>query len=129
MNFSHNNSLKRSAFRFFFYFSIFLFFYCPLLSSIVPVVSAQSIDQATQRAEWEAELQSTEADIVKWQGILDTSKKNTASLQNDAAVLTAKINQAKAFIKQKNIAIAKLDVNIADKNKAISSLEDKIQNS
>src|SRR6185295_14841210 len=71
----------------------------------------------------------TEADIAKWQAVLDTSKKNTASLQNDAAQLTAKINQAKAYIKQKNIQIAQLDQDIASKNATISTLEDRITTS
>ena len=92
-------------------------------------LSAQTVDQAAQRAQWEADLKSTEADIAKWQAILDSSKKNTASLQNEANILTAKINQAKANIKQKNIAIAQLDQDISVKNATIMTLEDKIQNS
>lgn len=92
-------------------------------------LGAQSVDQAAQRAQWEADLQATEADIAKWQAVLDASKKNTASLQNEASILTAKINQAKAYIKQKNVAIAQLDAGIKEKNKTISTLEDKITNS
>lgn len=79
-----------------------------------------------QEAQWQAELTSTEVDIAKWQNILDTSKKGTASLQRDAAVLNAKIQQAKLFIAQKNIAIAKLQQDIGVKNKNISALESQI---
>ena len=42
-------------------------------------------------------------------------------------MLTAKINQAKAFIKQKNIQISQLDQDIAGKNRTIQTLEQKIQ--
>lgn len=120
MNYKQFISPKRflSLFFCFFLASCFL-----LLSSIS---FAQTPDQAAQRAQWEAELQSTEADIAKWQAILDSSKKNTASLQNEAAILTAKINQAKSFIKQKNVQISKLDSDIAVKSKTISTLENRI---
>ena len=47
-----------------------------------------------QEAEWQAELSATEADIAKWQSILDTTKAGTQSLLQDAAVLNAKIKQA-----------------------------------
>ncbi len=89
--------------------------------------TAFALTQAEQQAQWQAELTSTEADIAKWQAILDTTKKGTASLQHDADVLNAKIQQAKAFIKQKNIAIAKLDQDIATKNQHITALEDQIE--
>jgi membrane-bound lytic murein transglycosylase B len=120
--YTNNTFFKKIA------FSLFLF--CLILGTFVPLtLSAQTVDQATQRAQWEADLKSTEADIAKWQTILDSSKKNTASLQNEANILTAKINQAKSYIKQKNIAIAQLDQDISVKNATIMTLEDKIQNS
>ena len=87
---------------------------------------AFALTQAEQEAQWRAELAATEADIAKWQSILDGTKANTKSLQQDAAVLNAKIQQAKAFIKQKNIAIAQLDQDIANKNQHIQSLEEQI---
>ncbi len=79
-----------------------------------------------QEAEYQAELTQTEADIAKWQTILNNTKAGTASLQHDADVLNAKIQQAKLFIKQKNIEIAQLQQQIADKNANIASLEDQI---
>lgn len=80
-----------------------------------------------QEAIWRAELAQTEADIAKWQSILDGTKANTKSLQQEAATLNAKIQQAKAFIKKKNIAIAQLETDIAKKNSHIKSLEQKIE--
>ncbi len=88
---------------------------------------ALALTQEEQEAQWRSELVQTEADIAKWQLILDTSKKGTASLQKDAAALNAKIQQAKLFIKQRNIAIAQLDREIATKNANITTLENKIE--
>lgn len=132
MNFKYFFSLKRSFVLLSCFFVIFLYlFLLPINYKLLTIdyVHAQTADQAAQRAQWEAELSATEADIAKWQSILDASKKNTASLQNDAAVLTAKINQAKAFIKQKNIQINQLKSDIAVKNQTISTLEGRIANS
>ena len=75
-----------------------------------------ALTQEEQEAEWRTELVQTEADITKWQSILDGTKANTKSLQQEAAILNAKIKQAQAVIKQKTIAIAKLDRDIKAKN-------------
>jgi peptidoglycan hydrolase CwlO-like protein len=97
---------------------------------VVHTVSAQTPDEiAAQQAQWRIELAQTEADIVKWQEILNTTKKGTASLQKEAAILNAKINEAKAFIKARNIAIAQLGQDITKKTKTIESLQEKIENS
>ncbi|MBI4155876.1 MAG: hypothetical protein HY507_01420 [Candidatus Zambryskibacteria bacterium] len=97
-----------------------------LISYLLSPISALALTQQEQEDEWRAELVETEDDIAKWQAILDSTKANTASLQQEAAVLNAKIKQAKAFIKQKNIAIAQLDRDIAQKNTHIKSLEKQI---
>ena len=85
-----------------------------------------ALTDAEQEQQWRDELAQTEADIAKWQSILDSTKANTKSLQQEAALLNAKIQQAKALIKKKNIAIAQLDQDIAKKNAHIASLEDQI---
>ncbi len=97
--------------------------------SLISASRVLALTPVEQEAQWRAELAATEADIAKWQAILDSTKQDTASLKRDAAVLNAKINQAKAFIKQKNIAIAQLDADIAAKNAHIQTLEEKINNS
>jgi len=84
---------------------------------------------AAQEAQWRAELAATEADIAKWQEILNNTKRGTASLQREADILNAKINEAKAFIRKRNIAIEQLRLDIDNKTKTISTLEEKIQNS
>ncbi len=107
------------------------FFLLLVLLSIVliPNRAVFALTQAEQEQQWRDELAQTEADIAKWQSILDSSKANTKSLQQEAAVLSAKINQAKAFIKQKNIAIAQLDQDIRIKNTHIQTLEERIKDS
>ena len=71
----------------------------------------------------EAQIQEQEA---KWESILSQTKSGTASLQNDAAILQAKINEAKAFIKQRQIQIQQLSSQIDLKTKTISELEAKM---
>jgi membrane-bound lytic murein transglycosylase B len=90
------------------------------------VAQATEEQKAAQEAQWRAELAATEADIAKWQGILDTTKQGTASLQNDAAILQAKINAAKATIKQRQVQIEQLTSGITIKTKTINELEAKI---
>ncbi len=103
-----------------------------VLSVILPSVAfaQQTPEQiATQEAQWKAELEATEKDIAKWQEILNNTKKGTASLQKEADILNAKINEAKAFIKKRNIAIEQLRRDIDNKTKTIGTLEEKIKNS
>jgi len=84
--------------------------------------------QQAQEAQWQAELDATEKEIAMWQSQLDQTKKGTASLQNDAAVLQAKINEAKAYIKQRQVQIQQLTSQIDTKTKTIAELEDQINN-
>lgn len=86
-----------------------------------------AITPQEQEAIWRAELAQTEADIAKWQEILKGTKANTKSLQNEAAILNAKIKQAQATIKQRNINIAQLGNQIKDKQRAIVTLEARIE--
>lgn len=88
--------------------------------------TAEALTQAEQEAQWRAELQQTEQDIAKWQAILDNTKQGTASLQKEAAVLNAKIQEAKAFIRQRNIQIEQLGRDIDQKTANIKTLEGRI---
>ncbi len=100
----------------------FLFF---VLCTLPQYVSA--LTPAEQEAQWRAELEQTEKDIAKWQDILNTTKSGTKSLQQEAAVLNAKIKEAQAFIKKRNIAIEQLGRDIAQKNARIDELQNKIE--
>ena len=99
------------------------------LTIFLPAIRAQALSEAeiqAQESKWRAELADTEAEIAKWQAELDKTKQGTASLQNDAAALQAKINEAKAFIKQRNIQIEQLTRDISEKTNTILTLEQKI---
>jgi membrane-bound lytic murein transglycosylase B len=99
-----------------------------LILLVAVPASAQMTDaqKADQEAKWRAELAATEKEIAEWQSVLDQTKTGTASLQRDAAILQAKINEAKAFIKQRQIQIQQLTSQINVKTKTISDLEAKI---
>lgn len=97
-----------------------IFVFTPSFSRISAITAAE------QDAIWRAELAQTEADIAKWQDILNNTKANTKSLQQDAAILNAKIKEAQATIKKKNIAIEQLGVDIQKRVKKISDLETQI---
>lgn len=80
-----------------------------------------------REAELRAELDQVESEIRAQQDILDSRKKEAASLERDIAILDAKINEAKLQIKAKNIAIEQLSKDIGAKNQTISQLLDKIE--
>lgn len=109
-------------------FVVFAIIFLLLIFSFSNFAHAQMIDQqkADQEAKWQAELDATEKEIAQWQSVLDQTKKGTASLENDAAILQAKINEAKAFIKQRQIQIQQLTASITVKTQTINDLEDQI---
>src|SRR3989338_3931938 len=90
--------------------------------------SAQMTEQQIQEQEtkWRAELVATEKEIAEWENILKQTKQGTASLERDASVLQAKINEAKAFIKKRQIQIEQLTRDIGLKTKTINELEEKM---
>ncbi len=105
-----------------------LFLFIVLFSAFISVPrSTFAITPEEQEAIWRAELAETEKDIAKWKAILDGTKANTKSLQQEAAVLNAKIKQAQATIKQRNINIEQLGKQIKDKQSKIVTLETKIE--
>lgn len=107
----------------------FLLFACLFL--VVPSISvaqSQMTEQQIQEqeAKWRAELAATEKEIAEWENVLKQTKQGTASLERDASILQAKINEAKAFIKKRQIQIEQLTRDISLKNKTIAELEEKI---
>ncbi len=80
-----------------------------------------------QEQKWKDELVKTQKEIDEWQNILNQTKQGTASLERDANILKAKINEAKAFIKKRQTEIERLTRDISLKTKTISELESKIQ--
>lgn len=109
-----------------------VFLFCIFIAfsfTFIPSYAAAQMTEAQiqeQEAKWRAELAQTEKEIAEWESVLSQTKKGTASLERDAAVLNAKINEAKAFIRQRQTQIEKLNSEISLKNKTISELEAKI---
>ncbi len=88
---------------------------------------AQSADAVVKRqAELQAELDATNKDIAYWAGILASKETETASISRDIAILTAKIAEAKATIKAKNIIIQQLGRDIGEKVSVIKGLNQKL---
>ncbi len=97
--------------------------------SIFNLAEAQQLTEAQiqeQEAKWRKELEETEKEIAQWEAVLKQTKQGTASLVSDAKALQAKINEAKAFIRQRQIQIEQLTRDIGLKNKTIAELEAKI---
>lgn len=107
-------------------FSFFLATSCWLLAATVANAQMTEAQIAEQEAKWRAELAATEKEIAEWESVLSQTKKGTASLERDAAILQAKINEAKAFIKKRQIQIEQLTRDIGLKTKTINELQAKI---
>lgn len=114
--------MKKSGFVFFLPFFICAFLILPLS---LPAMTEKEI--AAQEAKWKAELEATEKEIAQWESVLSQTKQGTASLERDASVLQAKINEAKAFIKKRQIQIEQLTHDIGLKTKTIEELEEKME--
>lgn len=110
-------------YRFILLFFCFLTFF--LTSGTLVRAELTEAQKQEQEARWRAELESTEKEIANWENILKTTKQGTASLQRDASVLQAKINEAKAFIKKRQIEIERLTNDISLKTQTIAELDAK----
>lgn len=80
------------------------------------------------RAQLELELEKCNKEIAEWTVTLNQARQNSASFSSEIAVLTARINAAKAQIKGRNIAINNLTQDIAVKQSEISVLDTRILN-
>ncbi len=109
---------------FLFCFTLITCYFLITTSVVAQQLTEQQIQE--QEAKWRAELEATEKEIAQWESVLKTSKQGTASLERDASILQAKINEAKAFIRQRQIQIEQLTRDIGLKNKTIAELEEKI---
>lgn len=111
---------------FFVIFSFFLATSYLLLTTDLTYAELSESQIQEQEAKWRAELEATEKEIAQWETVLKTTKQGTASLERDASVLQAKINEAKAFIKKRQIQIEQLTHDIGLKTKTIAELDAKI---
>ncbi len=84
-------------------------------------------EEQANRARLEQELAKLEQELAEVTKQLNSQKGQSASIKNDIAVLTSKINQNKLDIRAKNVLIEKLGGEINDRNKTIYSLTEKIE--
>lgn len=108
-----------------FVFLLFIIYYL----SAIPVFALTESEIAAQEIQWRSELAATEKEIAEWEKVLNQTKQGTASLQRDASILQAKISEAKAFIKKRQIQIEQLTHDIGLKTKTIQELEAKMNRS
>lgn len=98
-----------------------------LIGDFVLASSSTEDAIAAREVQLRADLAQTEKEIAQWQGILQSKQNETASLSRDAAILNAKIQQAKLVIKARSLAIENLGKDIGQKEKTIETLSEKIE--
>ncbi|MDB5224621.1 MAG: hypothetical protein JWO43_243 [Candidatus Adlerbacteria bacterium] len=101
-----------------------LVFVLCLSVAFVPHASAETTEE--YRARLQAEYDQLQVEIAQWQKVLDETKTKKNTLSGDVTSLTAKINEATAQIKQKNVVINQLTDQIKQKNVQITHLETQI---
>ena len=79
-----------------------------------------------QRSALQNEYDQTMKEISALQGTIDGLKQQQKSIKGDISLLTAQINQAEAVLKQKNILIQQLTVQINAKTQKINTLVSRI---
>ncbi len=94
--------------------------------SIVFIDSTPAIAQQS-REQLEQELLDLEAQIKALNGSITQTQAQKNSLAKDITLLTQKINQSKLKIKAHDAAISKLNQNITEKNRNISTLDAKME--
>lgn len=109
----------------FFLALILVFSFSPILIS-GQTSSCSADTTGKSRAQLEVELEACNKEIEQWTATLNQTKQQTAGFAKDVAALTAKINAAQANIKGKNIAIANLSKDIAQKQSQINVLNNRI---
>src|SRR3989344_5853151 len=111
----------------FYRLGLFFVFTCAfVLAPLYSHAQMSESEKQAQEAKWREELAATEKEIAQWETVLSTTKQGTASLQRDASILQAKINEAKAFIRQRQIQIEQLTRDIGLKTETIGELEAKM---
>lgn len=110
------------------FYGAMLFFLFSCFLSGTDRVFAQELDPVAKRqAELQAELDATNKDIEYWAGILDSKRKETASISRDVDILNAKIAEAKAKIRAKNIVIQQLSKDIGKKSAEVDILVERME--
>lgn len=104
-------------------FSLAFFFLFIVFSSAEEATPDSVI---ARRAQLQEELKRLESEIEGYRGVIKSKQTEATTLERDISILTAKINKAKLEIKMRDLQIEQLSGGISDKNTAIYSLSDKI---
>lgn len=102
---------------------------CAFLFSAVVLFAALPVYaqlSPQKRAELEAELVRIEADIAAKRAELEVKQRERTSLERDVALLDGQIDTAKLSIRQRDLAIQRLQSDIRDKQNAIGVLDDRV---
>jgi peptidoglycan hydrolase CwlO-like protein len=102
-----------------------VFIYPSFSFAQVPSVCNDDVTGKTEE-QLKADLALCNAEIQKWQGILDGTRDKVTTIGGDVKALTAKIKTAEATIKSKNIAISQLGKDINLRSQKIDGLEEVI---
>lgn len=94
--------------------------------SSIPEVCNDNVSGKSE-AELQSDLASCNAEIAKWQQVLNSTRGRVTTIDGDVKQLTAKINAASATIKAKNIAISKLSSDIDLRSEKIQGLEELVE--
>jgi membrane-bound lytic murein transglycosylase B len=101
------------------FFVLSLFLILPLF------IHAQTL-LPERRAQLESELSELQKQIDEQKAILEVKQRQSVSLERDVNILSASIEKAKLNIKARDISIAKLNSDIAEKQSTIGVLNDKL---
>lgn len=105
--------------KFFFLFSLILVF-------VFPAFTHSQTLLPERRAELESELSALQKQIDEQRVILESKQRESVSLERDVNILSAKIEKAKLNIRARDISIAKLNTDIADRRSTIGVLDEKL---
>ncbi len=109
---------------------VFLIATCIFFFSIFTVVVyAQTADKQVEirKVQLEAELALIEKEIEGQQVLLEGKQEERVSLERDVAILDAKIDKAKLYIRARDIEINGITQNISSKQRTIGNLDEKLQ--
>lgn len=101
-----------------------LILFCAILA--LPILACAQTTVADRKAQLESQLADLQRQIDAQTKILQDKQRQSVSLERDISILNAKIDTAKLNIKARDIAITQLSSDIADKEKIIGSLNDKL---
>jgi peptidoglycan hydrolase CwlO-like protein len=110
-----------------YFFVLSAFFVVPLYAKAQTAPACNDDIAGKTEAQLQADLALCNAEIKKWQEILNGTRARVSSIDGDVQALTAKIKGAEATIRSKNIAISQLSKDIDERSKKIETLEERIE--